>query len=1605
MEKFYKRATIRLKLLFILLLINIGSVVAQSTTIYKGDSILLSLNPFDDGAQIVWQRGTYSEGRTTPIAWTDILGATYNNYWIKPTQSEYYRAKVSKGSCYYVSYSEAKLVLMSLLPGVYITAEIPTNITYNSATISATVHKDGGPNIIARGVCWSATNYAPTIEDNKTENGSGTGPFTATITGLEQNTMYYVRGYITADNGFTYYGASEVYYAYSFKTPFLVAFELDKDIEVSYTTAVIQNQIKFNGPAVPIVSKGVVYRKNSEFKLDLRYPDLTDSFTTDGAGSDPFTSSLNGLASGVNYIYRVYAITADGQVYYSDIHGFATVQELEIVMLGITKLESESADIKYILHGKGTYLEYGFCYATSPSPTVSDTKIRLGLGPLTDRYIRSKGSLYPLSPNTRYYARPYLIDDSGAIVYGNEMTLTTLAANSAPLSITNYGATLENNGIRINSLIEGAGIVSSRGVCWRMNDGRPYVNPTIEDSKTIDGAGSGMFSSEIKGLKNDGTYYYRSYATLDNGTTIYSDENFVLYAKYIEAEVMLDKIVSVQYNRATISSYADLIQGTGSGKISGRGICYSTEPNPTVAGSKTSDGISSGIVETMITGLKAGTTYYARCYVIVNAFGQGYMTYYGDEFSFTTLFAPTELITTSEASSILNTSVVLGGTVVSNETIKERGVCWSTLSNPTTAGSKIAEGGGTGTFSIQINGLTPGTTYYAKAYAITTAGRTFYGEEVSFTMQFTPIGITTATITGITPSSAMSGGIIEVEDGTIITARGVCYSRTGVPTITDSKTSDGKGPGSFTSTLSGLTANATYYIRAYVTDKSNKTHYGDLLTFSTSAASAFQVTTTPFSNVVLMIPSYSGISGGTISGSATISAKGVCWNTIPNPTISNSKTTDGAGGAAYTSTLSGLVPGNIYYYRAYATNTSGVTVYGEQYSVYYETAITTAPVTNIQGTGATSGGTIPPAASGSIAARGVCWSTTQNPTIAASKTSDGAGEGNFISSLTGLVPNQVYYLRAYATLSNGVTYYGNEERFITTQTGTVSLVTLPATNITESSAEVSGTIVGSSQSWGICYGTMPGPTTTNNVVQVYTLNNDQFTAKLIGLTANTQYYARSFAALANGTVVYGNEIAFVASAASSFTVTTLPVANIQATWAQGGGAFLGTGQVMDHGVTFGTSPNPVAYSAGLGTIQMGSENNTTFTGQFGPFQPNIVYYARAFVRSKGGQVFYGNQVTFTSGTVTIETGSSTLNGMTVELGGYVVLYNGGTIADKGICWSTTNTIPTIDDAKISLGTSSGVYKTSLTGLTPSTTYYFRAYAITSNGTVLYGEVRGFITRDHPTIVVENRGTFEKTTTSMILGGNIENEGSEIVTSRGFCWDETNPIPTTAGKIITSGSGKGPFAVTLGGLSPGKSYYIRAYAITNAGKTVYSEVRLAFTNLYDIVNPPEPDPDPSDPNPPNEGGGSDGQGTFTPGVGDRFLVFGKVLGPATSNCREGSQTFSDYKGTGYIFVEGKYTRTAAVQAETNLSSQLKKRFTGSNYSYFTESSGEYSASYRYAVIIQYEKKIPGWDCTSVLVTIGYGNSYDSALAHALERKNKDVNGGNKAPYKILNKLHW
>ena len=174
------------------------------------------------------------------------------------------------------------------------------------------------------------------------------------------------------------------------------------------------------------------------------------------------------------------------------------------------------------------------------------------------------------------------------------------------------------------------------------------------------------------------------------------------------------------------------------------------------------------------------------------------------------------------------------------------------------------------------------------------------------TVNTTPIG-------SITTTTAITGGNVNSDGGAAITTRGVVWSTSPAPTISlSTKTSDGSGTGSFTSSLSGLSPSITYYVRAYASNSAG-TGYGNEITFMTTPC--------------LGISSISDIDGNSYN---TVQIGTQCW-IQSNLKVSKYRNGDaiptGLSAAVWRSTNSGA-------YAIYLNNNANDAIYGKLYNWY-----------------------------------------------------------------------------------------------------------------------------------------------------------------------------------------------------------------------------------------------------------------------------------------------------------------------------------------------------------------------------------------------------------------------------------------------------------------------------------------------------------------------------------------------------------------------------------------------------------------------------------------------------------------------------------------------
>lgn len=219
--------------------------------------------------------------------------------------------------------------------------------------------------------------------------------------------------------------------------------------------------------------------------------------------------------------------------------------------------------------------------------------------------------------------------------------------------------------------------------------------------------------------------------------------------------------------------------------------------------------------------------------------GWGYMYYSNRTEMVSFVFgtpAPQLIVTTEEPTEITAISAISGGSLTSSDgsyiVVLEKGICWATHPNPTVMNDFHTENGsGINGFTAEMTDLEINTMYYVRAYAVTERG-TIYGEEMNFTTRDGIPEVSTAIVTNITVNGAVCGGNVTDDGGLEVIERGVCWSTNSNPTISDSHTTDGAGIGDFTSNITELTRNTTYYVRAYASTNQSIA-YGEEMSFNT----------------------------------------------------------------------------------------------------------------------------------------------------------------------------------------------------------------------------------------------------------------------------------------------------------------------------------------------------------------------------------------------------------------------------------------------------------------------------------------------------------------------------------------------------------------------------------------------------------------------------------------------------------------------------------------------------------------------------------------------------------------------------------------------------
>ncbi len=602
-------------------------------------------------------------------------------------------------------------------------------------------------------------------------------------------------------------------------------------------TEVTTTSAKFNGKVTEAgypsyTERGFVYAESSMPTLENTIHRLTAPVSDE----TDYSAIATGLTLGHTYYVRAYAINASGTAY-------STNQVTVIPAYILPEVSTNDVTNRNMAAGSATfngainaigdpaYTERGFAYGTNHNPSVDDqTKVVSGTG--TGAF---SANVSGLQIGTTYYIRAYA-RNSGGIAYGSEKSLNF--ESSAPTVTTQAVTNInKNNGTAtFNGNVTNAGdpAYNEKGFVYGFTH-----NPNVDDNqkKIVTGSGTGAYSSNVSELQVGHTYYIRAYAKNEGSNPAYGEEvtlDFTATSAAVTTSAPTN--INIENGTATLNGN---VTNAGDPTYTEKGFVYGPAHNPNVDDNlkKIVAGNETGVYSATVTSLEMGNTYYYRAYVINAGVAR-----YGSEQTINFSSVPAVVTTSAPTNkNIANGTATFNGNVTNagDPAYTEKGFVYATTSNPNIEDNtkKIVAGSGTGTYSVSVNGLVMGETYYIRAYVIN-GGETHYGAEqtLDFSAVLPTLTIQDATniVIGSSVSATLNATIVSVGDPAY-TERGFVYGTMAEPTIYDATkvTVAGTVTGSFTTQVSDLPFGSCY-VRAYAKNAAGQCAYSDVINIETA---------------------------------------------------------------------------------------------------------------------------------------------------------------------------------------------------------------------------------------------------------------------------------------------------------------------------------------------------------------------------------------------------------------------------------------------------------------------------------------------------------------------------------------------------------------------------------------------------------------------------------------------------------------------------------------------------------------------------------------------------------------------------------------------------
>ena len=541
-------------------------------------------------------------------------------------------------------------------------------------------------------------------------------------------------------------------------------------------------------------------------------------------------------------------------------------------------------------------------------------------------------------------------------------------------------------------------------------------------------------------------------------------------------------------------------------------------------------------------------------------------------------------------------------------------------------------------------------------------------------------------------------------------------------------------------------------------------------------------------------------------------------------------------GNNYTAAVVGLTPGEKYYYCIFARSGKSV-VKGKTSSFNTEDAIppslSIAEATEVTESGATLTATILDNGGYEPTVRGFAYAmyveNAGDPTLD-DNTKLVIGD-KFEITLSDLAANTTYIVRPYATNDAG-TGYGESVKFTTSQQKIPMVIANGSGRLANKPVEVvayEAVCMGAVTEdhgftvteYGFCYSTESRQPTIESSQHIKAQDGAKgFSATLKGLTASTKYYMRAYAKSEKG-VGYSATVEFTTDkeqvvSLTQATVTDRTSSSVTITAQM---AYESFSTIKEKGICYGQTANPSVDGTKISDSNTEHKVTATITG----LKEGDTYHARAYAITRDG-TFYSGDIAFTTETTYAPSVSKPSVYDKTETGAKVrasIRTNGGLeVTAKGICYSSTNAKPTLEDLVAISTEADNSILVSLSDLQGGVTYYVRSYATNAKGTGYSEEVEQFTTTKHTEPTLNGLNVMNIKDDNAEASASIANIGGEgeTIEERGFVVS-TSGDPTIDGYNTTkfvSSSTEDAFSTKLTGLRYNTLYYIRAYAINKVG---------------------------------------------------------------------------------------------------------------------------------------------------------------------------------------------